>query len=174
MTGVNRALRSLPALSPSPAHPLLTSPPAIMAKLSKLNLRNFNGSLIGWSSFWNAYKTAVHEDHSLSVTEKFTYLQSLLEGRARDAIAGFALTDAKYTAAIDLLQHQFEDKEKWIAAHMDSLMSLEVVTSDNNVTDLRRLYDKTKSNIRSVDALGVTADHYRALLTPVFIRKLPQ
>uniref|UniRef100_A0A1X7UVW8 Uncharacterized protein n=1 Tax=Amphimedon queenslandica TaxID=400682 RepID=A0A1X7UVW8_AMPQE len=124
MAEVNRALRSLPALSPSPAHPLLTPPPAITAKLSKLNLRNFNGSLICWSSFWNAYKTAVHEDH---------------KGRARDAIAGFALTDAKYAAAIDLLQHRFGDKEKWIAAHMDSLMSLEAVTSDNNVTDSRRL-----------------------------------
>ena len=98
----------------------------------------------------------------------------MLEGRARDAIAGLALTDANYAAAIDLLQNRFGDKEKRIAAHMDSLMSLEAVTSDNNLTELRRLYDKTESNIRSLDALGVTADHYGALLTPVFIHKLPQ
>ena len=174
MARVDRSLRSLPALSHSPAPPLVTPPPAITAKLPKLNLRNFNGSLIGWSPFWDAYKTAVHENHSLSGTEKFTYLQSLLEGRARDAIAGLALTDANYAAAIDLLQHRFGDKEKQIAAHMDSLMSLEAVTSDNNLTELRRLYDKTESNIRSLDALWVTADHYGALLTPVFIRKLPQ
>uniref|UniRef100_A0A1X7VTE9 Uncharacterized protein n=1 Tax=Amphimedon queenslandica TaxID=400682 RepID=A0A1X7VTE9_AMPQE len=56
---------------------------------------------------------------------------------------------------------------------MDSLMSLEPVVSDHCTLELRRLYDKTESSIRSLTALGVTVDSYSALLTPVFMSKLP-
>lgn len=40
----------------------------------------------------------------LSAAEKFTYLQALLEGKARDAIAGLPLTEVNYTVAIGLLE----------------------------------------------------------------------
>ena len=100
-------------------------------------------------------------------------MQSLLEGRAKDAISGLAITDANYSIAIDLLTQRFGDKERAVAAHMDDLMSVEAVLSDSHLVELRRLYDKTESSIRSLEALGVRIDSYGALLTPVFVKKLP-
>uniref|UniRef100_A0A1X7TGG5 Uncharacterized protein n=1 Tax=Amphimedon queenslandica TaxID=400682 RepID=A0A1X7TGG5_AMPQE len=97
----------------------------------------------------------------------------LLEGKAKETIAGLALTDANYSTAIDLLEKRFGSKERITAAHMDVLMSLDAVSSDHHIFELRRLYDKTESTIRSRYALGVPVDSYGALLAPVFIKKLP-
>ena len=155
MARVELALKAVPRATPT-ARPEVV--PKVSAKLPKLNIKHYNGTLTGWSPFWDAYKTAIHDNVSLSDTDKFNYLQSLLEGRARDAISGLSLTDANYTIAVDILQRRFGDKERTIAAHMEDLMSLESVSSDFYLGDLRRLYDKTEGSIRSLDALGVTVE----------------
>ena len=103
---------------------------------------------------------AIHNNPGLSNTEKFNYLQNLLEGRAREAIVGLAITDANYSVAIHILEHRFGDKEKVTAAHMEDLMSLDAVTSDTHLFELRKLYDRTESSIRSLDALGRCEDRF--------------
>ena len=93
----------------------------------------------------DSYKTAIHNNSSLSDTEKFTYLQTLLEGRAKEAILGLAVTDANYSIAIENLKsHRFGNKEKATAAHMEEIMSLDSVTSDTHLIELRKLYDKSQ------------------------------
>ena len=52
-------------------------------------------------------------------------------------------------------------------------MSLNAVSSDHHLFELRCLYDKTESTIRRLTALGVPVDSYWAQLAPVFIQKLP-
>ena len=47
---------------------------------------------MGWSASWDAYKTAVHDNPGLGNVDKVAYLMSLLEGTAKEAIAGPALT----------------------------------------------------------------------------------
>ena len=138
-----------------------------------VTLKSFNGNLVAWTPFWDSFKSAVHDNGSLADIDKFSYLQSLLEGRARETIAGLPLTNANYSVAVDLLEKRFGSKEKITAAHMEALMSLDSVSSDHHVYDLRRLYDKAESNIRSLAALGVAVESFGALLAPVFIRKLP-
>ena len=155
MARVELALKPVTRATPT-ASPAVV--PKVSAKLPKLNIKHDNGTLTGWSPFWDAYKTAIHDDVSLSDTDKFNYFQSLLDGRARDAFSGLSLTDANYTIAVDILQHMFGDKERTIAAHMEDLMALESVSSDFHLGDLRRLYDKTEGSIHSLDALGVTVE----------------
>uniref|UniRef100_A0A1X7TF11 Uncharacterized protein n=1 Tax=Amphimedon queenslandica TaxID=400682 RepID=A0A1X7TF11_AMPQE len=100
-------------------------------------------------------------------------VEHVLASKAQEAIAGMPLTDANYTSAVDLLQRRFKDKERIIAAHMDTLMSLEPVVSEHHLIELRRLYDKTELSNRSLDALGVKPEAYGALLIPVFVKKMP-
>ena len=147
--------------------------PVTMAKLPKLSIKSFYGNLKGWSPFWDAYNAAIHSNASLSNVEKFAYLQSFLEGKAKEAIAGLAVTDANYGEAIAILKHRFGNKDQIVAAHMNALMNLDSVTSDHHTRDLRRLYDTAEANIRGLDALGVTLDSYGVLLIPAFIRKIP-
>uniref|UniRef100_A0A1X7UMR7 Uncharacterized protein n=1 Tax=Amphimedon queenslandica TaxID=400682 RepID=A0A1X7UMR7_AMPQE len=108
--------------------------------------------------------TAIHDNPSLTTIDKFPYLQSLLEGKAKQTIAGLALTDANYSTAVDLLVKRFGSKERITAAHMDVLMSLDIVSSDHHIFELCRL---------SLSALVVPVDSYRSSLAPLFIKKFP-
>ena len=144
-------------------------------KLPKISLPRFGGDPVKWTSFWDAYQSAVHGNPDLSQVDKFNYLRSLLDHTALDidAVAGLTLSEANYRHAIEILQRRFGNKQLIISKHMDTLMNMETITSDRNLKDLRRLYDHTESHVRSLRSLGIEAESYGALLSPVLLAKLP-
>ena len=76
-------------------------------RLPKLQLRSFSGDITKWTGFWESFESAIHTNAELPDTEKFNYLNSLLEHSAQEAIAGLALTAANYSVAIETLQKRF-------------------------------------------------------------------
>ena len=91
MAKVDYALSHLSSAPPTAATPTAVSTSKATTKLPKLSLQKLNGCLIGWSPFWDAYKAAIHNNTSLTNVEKFSYLQTLREGKAKDTVAGLAL-----------------------------------------------------------------------------------
>lgn len=142
-------------------------------KLPKLTIQPFGGDLTKWTPFWESYCAAIHDNHSLTTTEKFNYLRSLLECEALDSIAGLALTEPNYDEAVTVLERRFGNKQHIIAKHIDALMSLEAVMSLNNIKALRRLYDQVELHTRSLKSLGVESGSYGGLLASVLLNKLP-
>ena len=76
-------------------------------KLPNLSLKRFNGDLTKWTTFWDTFKSAVHDNLTLTSIDKFNYLNSLLESAAVEAIAGLTLTSANYEEAIATLKQRF-------------------------------------------------------------------
>ena len=107
-------------------------------KLPKLTLRPFNGDITAWTTFWDSYESAVHNNRELTDIDKFNYLRSLLEKSAYDCIAGLSLTAANYAEAITVLKKRFGNKQQIITKHMDILLRAEAVTSTNNLKGVRR------------------------------------
>ena len=126
-----------------------------------------------WTSFWDSFDSAIHQITGLNEVDKFNYLRSLLRGSARDAVSGLMLTEANYAETISILRHRFGNKQQIISKHMDILMNIDAVTSLYNVKALRHLHDAVELNIRSLRALGVTAETYGSLLASVLMNKLP-
>ena len=89
------------------------------AKLPKLILPRFRGDVTKWTSFWDSYKTAVHENMAISPIDKFNYLNSLLEGPASRSIQGLSLTEANYKSAIEILHERFGRTQQIISAPTD-------------------------------------------------------
>ena len=56
---------------------------------------------------------------------------------------------------------------------MDVLLNLNVVTLENDLKGLRRLYNDVEANVRSLKALGMEQASYGAMLTSVLLNKLP-
>lgn len=121
--------------------------PGAKVRLPKLGLPRFNGNLMRWTSFWDSYESAIHNNKELTDVDKFNYLRSLLERTAYDAIARLTLSSAKYREEIEILQKRFGNKQLIISKHMETLLNTEPVSSDQNLKDLRRLYDNTESHI---------------------------
>ena len=141
-------------------------------KLLKLTLKKFTGDLTTWTTFWDSFESAVHNNSDLSSIDKFNYLHSLLERAAVDAISGLTLMAANYDEAIAILKKRFGNKQQIINKHMDILINLEVVTA-YNLKGLRNLFDKIETQVRGLKSLGVPFSTYGNLLSSILMTKLP-
>ena len=141
-------------------------------KLPKLSPPHFSGNVTKWTTFWDSFESAVHNNDDLTDVDKFNYLRSLLELTAYEAISGLTLSSANYREAVDVLHKRFGDKQLIISKHMETLLSIEAVTSEQNVRGLCRLHDDVESHIKGLKSLGVAPESYGALLSPVLLSKL--
>ena len=86
-------------LSDSLVEGLLVKP-----KLPKMTLPRFTGEITEIRGFWDRFKITVHNNPSLSMVDKFTYLHALLEGTEAQSIQGLTLTEENYKAATQILK----------------------------------------------------------------------
>ena len=153
-----------------------SDPPSRVSKvkLPKLTIQPFKGDLTAWTTFWDSYKAAIHDNTSLSDVNKFNYLRSLLQGPALDAVSRLTLTAANYKEAVSILEKRFGNKQQIVAKHMEMILNIDPVTSTYNLKALRQLYNAVKSHVRGLKLLGVSSDSYGSLLSSVLLTKLPQ
>ena len=173
MVKIDKAIVTQPAHTTTP-EPIPVRAPDRRVKLPKLSLKPFNGDITNWTTFWDSFKSAIHENSALSEIDKFNYLKSLLERSARESIAGLALTAANYREAVSILQKRFGNKQQIISRHMELLLNLEPVSSPYHLRNLRRLYDSVESHVRSLKNLDVASESYGSILASVLLNKLPQ
>ena len=140
-------------------------------RLPKLQMPEFVGEIAEWQTFWDSYESTVHLNATLSDVQKFTYLRSLIHGLAPSAIAGFPLTNANYSNAIDLLKQRFGQPHKIRANYMQSLIDIQ--RPDSSVVSLRTIHDKIETCVRGLKSLGQCSDTYGDLLVPIILEKLP-
>ena len=84
-------------------------------------------------TFWDVFEAAIHSNHSLSPIDKFTYLKSILDSTAAEAIAGLTLSAANYEEAISTLKRRFGNKQLIVNRHMEILLALEAVFSPHHL-----------------------------------------
>lgn len=120
----------------------------IRAKLSKLEMKRFNGRQTEWQAFIDCFDSAVHSNPKLSNIDKMNYLKSLVEGPAAAPIKGLPLTSENYNSAREILEQRYGNKQLIISSHVDNLFKLPVVGSFNDFRGIRQLYDKTEIHIR--------------------------
>ena len=166
-TGVTEvtALPDSASISPLPVY-------SAKARLPKLMLPKFRGDVTAWTTFWDSFKAAVHDNTELTKIDKFNYLTSLLEGAAAHSIQGLTLSGANYDNAVELLKQRFGRPQQIITAHMDALLKVQGCFGDRPAT-LRFVYDRINVDIRGLNLLGVCSDQYGSLLIPVIMSKLP-
>ena len=144
--------------------------PSVQAKLPKLELPRFNGEITQWQSFWDQLSSHI-DDTDLPSISKLTYLLSLLDGPAKDAVEGVPHTSASYKTVVDLLKERFGKPECIFHSHVQALLSPQVPVDQgkNYITQLWRLRDEAIKYTRSLDALGVTGKQCKVLLTPIIV-----
>ena len=91
--------------------------PSLGVQLPRLTIQPFDGNVTHWTSFWDSFDSAIHQNTGLNEVDKFNYLRSLLRGSARDTISGLMLTEANYAEAITILRCHFGNKQQIISKH---------------------------------------------------------
>ena len=97
-----------------------SAPPTHKVRLPKLTIKPFSGNVTAWTTFWDSYKSTIHENGELSDIEKLNYLRSLLTHGAADAISRLTLTAANYKEAIQILTKRYGNKQQIVHKHINS------------------------------------------------------
>ena len=72
-----------------------------MCTSPKLTLKEFDGDVTKWGTFWDSFESAIHGNPKPSA---IYYLHSLIKGSAAEAKAGLALISSNYEEAVTLLK----------------------------------------------------------------------
>ncbi|KAK6744354.1 hypothetical protein RB195_011201 [Necator americanus] len=78
-------------------------------QLRKVELPTFDGDFSTYYDFWAKFKTAVHDNPSLSTAAKFIHLSSSLKGSAALVVQGYDITNpSNYHLAIEALRRRYD------------------------------------------------------------------
>ena len=75
-------------------------------KPPQLEIAPFNGDILKWQEFWDAFEASVHQANYAPV-DKLNYLKSNLQGEALAAISGYQLSNENYAVVVDVLKKRF-------------------------------------------------------------------
>ena len=140
--------------------------------MPKLILPEFRRDVTKWTSFWDSFTSAVHENRAISLVDKFNDLNSLLKRPALQTIQGLSLTDGNYKSPVKILQVRFSRPQPIISAHMDELLKIPNCSGTEHSTSLRFVYDQISVHARGLSSMGVASDEYGGLFILVIMAKL--
>lgn len=139
-------------------------------KLPKFDLKKFSGNKLDWCEFWDAFECTIHNNTSLSNIERFNYLHSKLEGEAKRAVAGIALSNENYRVAVSILMERFGNKQEVVDIHYKELVNVQSPTV--KVENLRKFLDTIEKHLRSLEMLGESVD--QKVFVSLIRSKLPE
>ena len=167
---LDRVLESLKPGITKPEGP--SSGGEVTVKLLKLKLLTFDGQLSKWQQFWDVYERNIHGNPKLGNIDKFSYLCSLLHGKAAKVIEGFQITSANYPEAITQLKERFGQPDLMVQGHVNDLLRLGACGEQTR--QLRQFYDEIQVHHRALKALDVDSKEYSRCVIPALLRKLPE
>ena len=85
---------------------------AVVAKihLPPLNWPEFDGKEESWQRFWASFEPSVHNNTTLSGSQKFEFLVSKFSSTALPLLDGYERNDANYATVVDMLKKDLATK----------------------------------------------------------------
>ncbi|XP_071057581.1 uncharacterized protein [Onthophagus taurus] len=74
-------------------------------KLTKLTIPIFDGNFKNWPTFYDLFRTIVHENDPLSNVAKYQYLLTSLKDESFNLLKGFPVTNDNYTGCLSETGH---------------------------------------------------------------------
>ena len=138
-------------------------------KLPDIQLPKFDGNPMKWLNFWDYFHTVIHENPGIPVIDKFHYLISLSEGKAKMAVEYLPRHEDMYLKALDILERRFGGRKLRHQALYQRLRSLPPV---GEKVSLRFVVEEVDHVIQQTRNLKGTVDEV-AVMT-IFQEKLPK
>ncbi|OXA55049.1 hypothetical protein Fcan01_11154 [Folsomia candida] len=141
-------------------------------KLPKFELLKFSGKIREWLEWW-AYFAQIHEDTSLSTSDKFRYLVQSMEsgGEASDIVASFPKSPENYQKAIDMLTEKYGKKDMLVSLYMTDLAEL---LFNKEKGSLSKFYVNLQTQLQNLESLGVKSEQSSQYLLPMVLKSLPR
>lgn len=146
-------------------------PPATEIKLLPLKIPQFNGEYRDWTSFFDIFNAAVHQNKKLSNAQKMQYLKESLTGSASQLIKHITIADANYVPAYDMLVKRFDKKPHVVISLIKTFMEQAKVSTASS-TNIREVLNIVLEVTRSLAALGADYESRDPWLIFLVLEKL--
>ena len=140
--------------------------------LPRITLDKFDGTPLEWPRWSGLFKALVHENTTLTDTERLTHLQSCLTGEARDAVRGLLCDGALYPEALRELEEQFGDPAAVVQHTLASVMQLPPV-KPNDLAGLTQLSRALHAAVCTMSSHHFNADLAATTNVRQVVAKLP-
>ena len=141
-------------------------------KLPKMSLPVFDGDRRKWLSFWDVFKSEVHDVKDISNVTKFNFLKGQLSEQVKMRVEGIMATEDNYNLLVETLQDNYGDKTAIKNAHCVALVTM--VKPQRTASALRTFYDCLMSDMRSLATLDLPTTRYGDFYVPILLEKLPE
>ena len=128
-------LRAMVAAAPATA----PAPVTYQFKIPQLDIDPFDGDIIQFYPFWQAFNTFIDKAHGLTPAQKFAYLLTKLKGEPKTHLLTYQQVDASYQLARDYLEGKFGKKE---VIELSLRQKLTQLPRCNTKQDVRNMYQK--------------------------------
>lgn len=141
-------------------------------KLPKLTVPIFDGNMLKWPTFYDLFRSVVHNNSSLANIQKFQYLISFLQGEALNLIKSIPTTDANYSIAFQTLVKRYQNKRILSTSYWNAIINAPVVKSTSSSKDLRTILDIFSENLSALEVLGFPVEHWCFVLFNLLLQKI--
>uniref|UniRef100_A0A8D8WD99 Integrase zinc-binding domain-containing protein n=1 Tax=Cacopsylla melanoneura TaxID=428564 RepID=A0A8D8WD99_9HEMI len=138
------------------------SEPEHRPNIPKINIEPFHGAFENFSSFKSLFDTLIHKT-KLTNIEKFSYLISLLRGKALQTIKTIEFNEVNYQKAYDKLVAEFSNPRLVATHYLNKILSVKPASFENPAT-LRFFLDQYNTDVESLHDL-----HLESLTDFVFL-----
>ena len=139
--------------------------------LPKWKLSTFDGNPLQWHEWYGQFKSAV-DQAAITDEVKMTYLKTLVSGKAKIAIEGFAYSGALYRDALKALERKFGQPQAVVTAHLEKLSNYPAVKIHNSESIINYAC-AISSLIALFQSLKYDADLFSSALLNQAVQKLP-
>lgn len=144
--------------------------PKSSGKLPQIKIPVFSGDYNTWSTFQDLFTKIIHEDHSISCTEKMQYLKSHVQGEAAKIIQYLPISESNYKTAWELLTKRFDDKRMIATKFIDKLIDLPTIKRANSA-QLRDMHDTVRECLEALKNQGIDTTSWSPILIRLITRK---
>jgi len=134
--------------------------------LAPIPFPSFNGSIQGWFSFFDIFKSMIHNEDVYTPAQKFFHLRSCLRGTALDLVQSIPISDVNYDVVIKRLIQRYNNKSLVIQSHMRSILVCSPV-DESVLNSLQRLHSTVCTHVVALKSLNQPAEYWDAWLITI-------
>ncbi|XP_062557384.1 uncharacterized protein LOC134222257 [Armigeres subalbatus] len=142
-------------------------------RLPQINLPEFDGNFQNWLPFHDIYVALIDSSAELTDIQKFHYLRASLKGDALKVIDSYAMSEANYRVAWEVLVDRFSNNYLLKKRHLNALFEYPRMKKES-AAGLHDLIDCFERNTKILDQLGERTSGWGAMLVHLLVSKLDE
>lgn len=144
-------------------------------KLPVLPLPSFSGESTEWMSYYDLFRSVVHNHDGYTEAEKFRYLLLTLKNEPFNLIKSIPITDENYSVALEILNSRYSNKRAIASKHLDHIFDIDACSSsEKSITaGLRNVLNIYQENIKALEVMAFPIREWSFVLLHILLRKIP-